>query len=102
MGNEVKIKIPSGGAILGDTKRKFQEVDKIILGIIFVLLFSLVAIIISVVGIFFDQMRFNNVAYREYTGRLEERNLIIEDYSQQIKLNNELLKRIETEGAKKK
>ncbi|MBT3704713.1 hypothetical protein HOG17_02940 [Candidatus Peregrinibacteria bacterium] len=74
--------IPIGD--LGGIKKKFEKIDQILFVIITVLLFSLVAIIVSVVGIFLDQMRYNNAAYKDYAEKIE-----IVDFGQDA--NNELL-----------
>lgn len=62
------VKIPSGD--IGDIKKKFKRIDQILFGIMLSVVLSLVAIIVSVVGLFVDQMRFNNAAYKEYSEKL--------------------------------
>ncbi len=47
--------------------RKFEKIDGILFGIIAAVLVSLVAVIVAVIGLFIDQMRYNNAAYKEYT-----------------------------------
>ena len=68
--SEEEVAVIPGGSRLGDIDEKFKKIDQILFGIIAVLIFSLVAIIIAVVGLFLDQMRYNNVAYREYSDKI--------------------------------
>lgn len=63
------VKIQPGG--IGGIKRRFEKIDQVLSGITFVLVLSVVAIIISVVGLFLDQMRYNNAAYKEYSQKIE-------------------------------
>ena len=80
MEEQVQITIPKSGenevAILhsgemGVIKKKFEKIDQILFGIMLAVVLSLVAIIVSVIGLFLDQMRFNNVAYREYAEKMQ-------------------------------
>ena len=68
--------IPPGGI-----KEKFERIDQVLYGIVFVLILSVIAIIISVMGLFLDQMRYNNIAYQDYSEKLDI-----------LTLNQELLK----------
>lgn len=76
--------IPSGSKLGCDMEKKFEKIDGIIFGIVLVLMFSLIAIIVSVIGLFLDQMRYNNAAYREYSEKIQ-----MLDSSKEV--NNELL-----------
>lgn len=62
------VNVPSG--TLGDISKKFEKIDQILFGIMIAVVLSLVAIIVSVIGLFLDQMRFNNVVYKEYTEKI--------------------------------
>jgi len=93
MENEIKIEIPkveekevsviSSGEI-GSIKKKFEKIDQVLFGIMLAVVLSMIAIIISVIGLFLDQMRFNNTTYKEYS----QRNELIENMQ---KINQELL-----------
>lgn len=74
--------LPSGE--MGDIKKKFEKIDQILFGIMLAVVLSLVAIIVSVIGLFLDQMRYNNAAYREYSEKIR-----IVDSAKET--NNELL-----------
>lgn len=74
--------LPSGE--MGDIKKKFEKIDQILFGIMLAVVLSLVAIIVSVIGLFLDQMRYNNAAYREYSEKIQ----IIDSAKE---TNNELL-----------
>ena len=97
-------------AQLVELKKKFEEIDKVLLGIIFVLILSLIAIIISVISLFLDQMRYNNAAYREYSEKIEVVNIahtINQQILKQTELNQVLILKqqkqlIELLGEKKK
>jgi hypothetical protein len=65
---------PSG--LLGGINKKFEEIYQVISGINLVVVLSLVAIIISVIGIFLDQMRFNSTLYKEYSDKTQSLDLI--------------------------
>lgn len=71
---------------LGDVEGKFKKLDQLIFGIVVAIVLSMIAIIVAVVGLFLDQMRFNNAAYKEYSDKNE---LIIE----LRQANQELLKK---------
>jgi predicted thioredoxin/glutaredoxin len=77
------VQIPKGE--LGDMKKKFEQLDKIIIGLLVTVVLSAAAIVITAVGVFLDQMRFNAAAYQEYS---EKNDAIIELRN----TNQELLK----------
>jgi len=54
-----------------DVKRRFEKIDNILFGVITAVVVSLVAVVISVIGLFMDQMRYNNVAYKEYSEKIQ-------------------------------
>lgn len=68
--------LPSG--LLGEINKKFEEIHQVISGINIIVVLSLVAIIISMIGIFLDQMRFNSVVYKEYSDKTKSLELIQE------------------------
>jgi len=74
--------IPSG--VIGVIRKKFEQIDHILLSVIIVLVLSMIAIIISVIGLFLDQIRYNNAAYREYSEKIGVLNSLRDS-------NNELL-----------
>lgn len=53
------------------TNKRFDKIDNLLFGIIAGVILSAVAVIIAVVGLFLDQLRFNNVAYAEYTAKIK-------------------------------
>lgn len=80
MGDKVKIIIPKAdekevanlpSGELGSIKKKFEKIDQILFGIMLAVVLSLIAIIIAVIGLFLDQMRYNNAAYKEYSEKLQ-------------------------------
>lgn len=60
--------VTSGG--IGDILKKFERIDQILFGIMIAVVLSMVAIIVSVIGLFLDQMRYNNAAYKEYSDKV--------------------------------
>lgn len=96
------------GSILGEIKKKFEKIDQILFGIMLAVVLSLVAIIVSVVGMFLDQMRFNNAAYEEYSEKLrisellKENILVLQDQNERnqeliIKQQKQILDNIQPE-----
>lgn len=84
--------LPSG--LLGSIDKKFQELYQVITGINLVVVLSLMAIIISVVGLFLDQMRFNSVIYKEYSDKTQSLETIQENNKlllEQNKQNQQLI-----------
>ena len=77
------VQIPKG--VLGDMKKKFEQLDKVVFGIMIAVVLSAIAIIVAVIGLFLDQMRFNSAAYKEYS---DKNDVIVELQS----TNQELLK----------
>lgn len=92
MEEKVSIKIPKETVAelpkgqLGDVGEKIKRIDQLMWAILLVLVFSVVAILISVLGIFIDQIRYNNAAYREYSEKIET---ITNLRDQNVKLNEE-------------
>lgn len=86
------VNIPKGE--LGDfkekTERRFEKIDNILFAIIASVVISGIAVVISVLGIFLDQLRFNNAAYQEYL----QKNSVIENLQ---KSNNVLNKEIKSQ-----
>jgi len=74
--------IPSGE--LGNIKKRLDDMKRIIFSINIVVILAMIAIIVSVIGLFLDQMRYNNVAYKEYSQKTESVEII-------QKINQELL-----------
>jgi hypothetical protein len=84
--------LPSGE--IGNIKKKFEKIDQILFGVMLAVVLSLVAIIVSVIGLFLDQMRYNNAAYREYSEKIQILNSTKESNSElfeQNKQNQELI-----------
>lgn len=52
-------------------QRKFERIEQILAGVGIAVVMGLIAIIIAVVGLFLDQMRYNNAAYKEYSEKIE-------------------------------
>lgn len=74
----------SSGAI-GDIPTRLKELDNVVKSINVVVILSLISIIVAVVGLILDQMRFNAAFYKEYS----DKNETIIQYQ---KTNQELLK----------
>ena len=74
--------VPSG--TLGNIHKKLKDINQLVMSINLVVVLSLVAIVISVIGLFLDQMRYNNAAYKEYSEKTESAESI-------QKINKELL-----------
>lgn len=78
--NKIKISIPraddkevvnlSKGNI-GEINKRFEKIDQVLYGVMISVVLSMVAIIVSVIGLFIDQMRANNEAYKEYSQKTE-------------------------------
>src|SRR3989338_8106126 len=65
-----------------DVKKRFEKIDQLLFAIIAAVIVSLVAVVIAVIGLFLDQIRYNNAAYREYSERLEINELLLEQNKQ--------------------
>lgn len=74
---------------------KYRDISWIIVGVVIVVFIAFIQMIVNLFQI-------NNAAYKDYTQRLEERNEFLNDYKQQIKMNDELLKIISSQSAEKK
>lgn len=103
MEEKVQIKIPKADkkeimtiskGEFGDVKKRFEKIDQILFSITIVVVLSLVAIIVSVIGLFLDQMRYNNMAYREYSEKIQTLDSVRDinnELLQQNKQNQELI-----------
>lgn len=112
MTDKVQIEIPKADdkevvkfsrGTLGYIKSKFKEHSFLIYSIVIIMLLTLISIIISITGLFLDQMRYNNAAYRYYTEKIQtldelkaqEQKLLYQIKQDQqiiIKQNNALIK----------
>ncbi len=63
------VNLPKGS--LGDINKRFEKIDQVLFGVMISVVLSMIAIIVSVIGLFIDQMRYNNVAYKEYSQKTE-------------------------------
>lgn len=64
--------IPSGrNGINSSLKNRLEKIDQVLYGVMISVVLSMVAIIVSVIGLFLDQMRVNNVVYKEYSEKTE-------------------------------
>ena len=46
--------------------RKFGQIDKLLFAVVVSVVVSVISVIVAVFGIFIDQLRYNNAAYRDY------------------------------------
>ncbi len=101
MAQEVSIKIPKANddeivkitnGTLGDFKdhfdKQFSKIDKLLFAITTSVIVSVVGVLITAVGLFMDQMRYNNIAYKEYSSKIDIQ-------SQSISTNNKMLDQIQ-------
>lgn len=97
MAEKPTITIPVDGGQIGMTpevKNRFDKIDNILIAVVASVLVSLVAVIISVIGLFLDQMRYNNAAYKEYSEKIQVLDSVRDSNSellQQNKQNQELI-----------
>lgn len=102
--NEV-INIPPGkGGVNSGVNRRLDKIDQVLFGIMIAVVLSMIAIIVSVIGLFLDQMRANNLFYKEYSEKIEsventqKTNEIllkqIQDLSEQNKQDREIIKQL--------
>ena len=104
--SELKITIPRADekevAIISEgnlgfqktVKERFEKIDSILFGVITAVVVSLVAVVIAVVGLFMDQMRYNNAAYKEYSEKIQTLDSVRKSNSvllEQNKKNQELI-----------
>lgn len=68
--DEKEIVNVSSGEI-GNLKKKFEKIDQVLFGVMIAVVLSMIAIIVSVIGLFLDQMRVNNIIYKEYSQKTE-------------------------------
>ena len=98
---DVKVKIPKSkpedltnitGGEIGispkEAKARFEKIDNLLFGIIASVVISGVAVVVAVVGLFIDQMRYNNAAYQDYSDKTKS-------VEQTIKSNETILKQTE-------
>ncbi|MEI7749785.1 MAG: hypothetical protein WCJ25_02175 [Candidatus Moraniibacteriota bacterium] len=83
------VNIPSGelGISPKEAKKRFEKIDNLLFGIIASVVISGIAVVVAVVGLFIDQMRYNNAAYKEYAGKM--------DLFEQNKKNQEIIIELE-------
>lgn len=92
--DKVQIKLPQvGGEVSAtDVKKRLDKIDAILITIVVAVVLALISIIISVTGIFIDQLRYNNAAYKEYSQKLDIQKELEEK-------NNKIKSEIETSQA---
>lgn len=77
-----------------EVKNRFDKIDNILIAVVASVLVSLVAVIISVIGLFLDQMRYNNAAYKDYSEKINIQNQLLEinkTQEQSIKDNQDII-----------
>lgn len=74
---------------------KYRDISWIIVGVVIVVFIAFIQMIVNLFQI-------NNAAYKEYTQRLEERNEFLNNYKEQVKMNNELFRIISSQSAEKR
>ncbi len=93
--------IPKG--LLGfdrEIKKRFEKIDNILFGIIASVIVSCIAVVVAVVGLFIDQMRYNNAAYTDYSqkiGSVEITQKINQELLEQNKINQKFILEQQTE-----
>lgn len=72
MTEKPKIAIPESGYITKkEAKQRFRKIDQILIVVIIAVVLATISALVSVFGIFIDQLRYNNAAYREYSDRIK-------------------------------
>jgi hypothetical protein len=97
--------IPKGqlGFLKDHLDKQFGKIDKLLFAIVTSVIVSVVAVLISAIGLFIDQMRYNNVAYKEYSKSIQavsdihdSNSLLLEQNKKNqeiiIELHNQILK----------
>jgi len=89
---------------MGAIEKKFEKIDQVLFGVMIAVVLSMIAIIISVIGLFLDQMRVNNVIYKEYSQKTESVETTqkinetlfkqIQDLAEQNKQDREIIKQL--------
>lgn len=72
--NQPQIKFPEKNTQIGfedEAKKRFDKIDNLLIAVVASVVISGIAVIISVVGLFIDQLRYNNVVYTEYSKKIE-------------------------------
>ena len=77
-----------------DLKKRFDRIDFIRFGVVLAVLIGMIALIFSVVAMFWDQMRFNNVVYRDYANELRIQNQYMRSVSGIESKQDEILKMV--------
>lgn len=92
------IKIPESGAQVtgmpAEVKNRFDKIDTILMAVVLAVVMALISIVIAVTGIFLDQMRYNNAAYKEYSEKIQTLDSLKNSNSElldQNKQNQELI-----------
>lgn len=57
-----------------NTKQRFDKIDNLLIAVVASVVIATIGVVVSVVGIFIDQLRFNNAAYTDYTNRIQNTN----------------------------
>ena len=69
---EPKIKIPEEGTLTtSEVKKRFDKIATILIAVVVAVVIALISITVAVFGIFLDQMRYNNAAYKEYSEKIK-------------------------------
>ena len=77
-----------------DIKDRFDKIDVILFGVVLAILIGMIALIFAVIAMFWDQMRFNNAAYRDYTNELEIQNQYLESVGKIESKQDDILKKM--------
>ena len=89
-------RFPEKGELTAEeTKKRFDRIDFILFGVVLAVLIGMIALLFSVVAMFWDQMRLNNAAYHDYASKLEIQNQYLQTVSEIGDKQADILKKID-------
>lgn len=70
--NEAEVvNIQPGKEGVNSLNQRLDRIDQVLYGVMLAVVLSMIAIIVSVIGLFLDQMRYNNAAYKDYSQKVQ-------------------------------
>ena len=109
--NEVVNILSGKDGINSNIPKRLDKIDQVLYGVMIAVVLSMIAIIISVIGLFLDQMRYNNTVYKEYSQKTESVETTqktkevllkqIQDLLEQNKKNQESIVELQKQALKK-
>lgn len=86
--------VPKGAFGITDIKNQLDQISKLFFTMVIAVVVAVIAALISAVGVFLDQMRYNNAAYKEYSEKIKTLEALRESNEMLLQENQAIVKKL--------